>query len=563
MNFILKLLNEWAKRVGKTLDEDIGRSLSNLLAIEPSLAKNLSGIELLLRTWHSRLLKACQAAYLPSEGLLAGFSALCDCSLPAQELFKQWSEYVEEAQNTQDQEPPAELSNQKEALASLLQAASNPPAPKLSVTAPLFEALRGIQGWECGLGGASAHIAKLFGELGLKVCLVNLYHPVELARHFPSQTKRLAGWDESKPLLQDANREQEGAPLRTSYIIYYQEGEVLGGLAARATDRVVLRFHHWLGPQSPSEIKVRDVFGNESAWDFRGTVQGEWPWIPGFVVWKRDDNFLCFEFAPLEALETLAREFRYMFLSGLGINAPLGRGPQVAKDALWHQLRRLAENGVKIHFEFSGKPSPNAGISKWRRSLSDIVFSAGINDGELFYYTELSDCNFSSTKHNLRNVPRIFERYLRALFLARTLKLKRLYVHGNDVDLILLKEATPGVMRSEVMADLLGKGLVILFLLQRIHADNLEDFLKRAPAEFSKKSFMALLHFIENFAKYNKFSEEQKWNFLQQGYWVPSTRGEYAVAIVPVLWPETVLQQIDTTGAGDITSALSLIFAGP
>ena len=38
--------------------------------------------------------------------------------------------------------------------------------------------------------------------------------------------------------------------------------------------------------------------------------------------------------------------------------------------------------------------------------------------------------------------------------LAERLSLERLYVHGNDADLILRRDGSPGAMRDEVTADL-------------------------------------------------------------------------------------------------------------
>ena len=45
------------------------------------------------------------------------------------------------------------------------------------------------------------------------------------------------------------------------------------------------------------------------------------------------------------------------------------------------------------------------------------------------------------------------------------MSLDRLYVHGNDVDLILRRRGSPAAMRGEVAADQFAKGVVVLSVL--------------------------------------------------------------------------------------------------
>ena len=46
------------------------------------------------------------------------------------------------------------------------------------------------------------------------------------------------------------------------------------------------------------------------------------------------------------------------------------------------------------------------------------------------------------------------------------------------------------------------------------------------------------------------------------GYYLAQDRTDYSVAVVPVMWPETLNPGINTTGAGDICSGVSLIYSG-
>jgi len=569
----LTVLTNWASRAGRTLDADISRSLAALLRARPELANehHLERVVTALRAWHSRLLWACKGADPPCEGLLVGFSALCDQSLPAEELLAQWMAHCQEAVewiNDPEWKPQDPVRNEQEAIAFLLWSAQNPreeeAGGKATLTDQVFRAFGNIRGWKFQIGGASAHIAHLFGELGLKVCLVNLYHPPQLACMINSNAKRLKGWSQGMPELQSASQGQPGAPVRVSYIVHYRQGQNLANVFTQVFDRVVFRYPRWIGPKEWTQVKLIDADGSESEWAFLRREVNEWPWIPGFLLWEVNRNTLYLKFAPFEVIEALAQHYRYFLLSGIEVAAPLGDGPQPARDAFWRQLRHLVENGVRVHLEFSGLKT-TIGLSELKRAFSDILTSAGINDKELIACTNLRDACFarSTFRDRAQGASAIYERYLRARFLAEELKLNRLYVHGNDVDLILCKRGTPGSMRSEIMADLFAKGMVVLALIERADPEQWQRNVKQMPVEFPANAFKTLLELAEDMARDGALTPEEKWNLVERGYWVPPSVDEYAVGVVPVFWPESVLQKVDTTGAGDITSALSLIFSGP
>jgi hypothetical protein len=146
--------------------------------------------------------------------------------------------------------------------------------------------------------------------------------------------------------------------------------------------------------------------------------------------------------------------------------------------------------------------------------------------------------------------------------MAETLQLDRLYVHGNEVDLILRRNATPGILRQEIEADLFTKGLVVLAILKRsfktdwVHrARNLEELI------LAKKGFQALLRFTLDLYIDAGWSLEALEAFARNGYFCDPTPGAYSLAIVPVMWPGLPENTI-STGAGDICSGITLVYAG-
>lgn len=197
------------------------------------------------------------------------------------------------------------------------------------------------------------------------------------------------------------------------------------------------------------------------------------------------------------------------------------------------------------------------------RSIRNIIRSVGLNDEELSDIAGLSDFPLDE-----RSVPTgassIYYRYLQAKALAEVLHLDRLYVHGNKVDLILRKNATPGIMRQEIEADLFVKGLVVLAILKRsfkadwvMKARELEE----TELTLAKKGFRALLRFALDLYKEEHRGIEELEAFTRNGYYCDRSPGAYSLAIVPVMWPR-LPENIISTGAGDICSGITVVYAG-
>src|SRR5262249_10524814 len=122
----------------------------------------------------------------------------------------------------------------------------------------------------------------------------------------------------------------------------------------------------------------------------------------------------------------------------------------VIKHALCRQLDALARRGIVTHWEIGGINSPQllddlAEIAKGR------IKSASLNHTELKAITEGPE--FPPPRYHYplpAALSNILDRYNRALHVARALDLDELYVHGNDVDLIIRRRTTRGALRQEL-----------------------------------------------------------------------------------------------------------------
>jgi hypothetical protein len=172
----------------------------------------------------------------------------------------------------------------------------------------------------------------------------------------------------------------------------------------------------------------------------------------------------------------------------------------------------------------------------------------------------------------------IIRRYQAALHLCYELDLERLYVHANDLDLILRRDAKPTDLRNELQADLLAKWVVVLAAIQRRHRD-WESYLEKAyrSAASSRdpfhplspyllaKGFKRLIELFTDLAVIQPVLRDAKApsveELLLRGYWLNRNPGGYSVVGVPVMWPDLPIE-VNTTGAGDLCSGISAVYAG-
>jgi hypothetical protein len=267
-----------------------------------------------------------------------------------------------------------------------------------------------------------------------------------------------------------------------------------------------------------------------------------------------EGNTLHLAFADEETVRRIAADHHYLVLSGLS-PATFASGKGLAARELAAQIRSLTEGGATLHLEL-GSAAPEEAIAPLSEAIGGLVPSAGINDSELALLTSLPDFRVPVSSQKSA----VFQRYQRSVALAQRLGFQRLYVHGNDVDLILRQNGSPEAMRREIQADLFAKGVVVLAILQR----NLEDWpshaIQLAPV-LLWKGFQALIAFAWDLVDQRGQDEALFKKLVETGCTLADSPEGYAVAVVPVMWP-TLPPGIYPGGAGDICSSVSLVYAG-
>ncbi len=570
----------------------------------------LSQIVLLLSQWHARFRKSLSPIPPRGRGLeprptvLCAFTSVLDrvvdqaglnrllpwaaglMGLSSDELLDQAARRARSGRNSQGGSLSAMVHDPLDVVAALLYFFRHPPALKPAIgnlilrhqlEAFLSELppgqLRQV------LGGASAVAADILAELGVEARFYTMYHsPAQAQRHGPL-VRRL----ELEP-GQIAYRSAQRAgtyraagltldhPTASSIAFVYPAGFNFGNVQADQADGVIFR----RAPQSEKN--------EERPWDriwlhpIRGQVvalsapdaEDEWLWLPGFVRWWVEGSTLHLALADEETVRRIAAKHHYLILSGL---SPATFAPRegLAAGELAAQLRSLAEGGATLHLELGGA-APEETIAPLAKAIGGLVPSAGINDNELALLTSLSDFRvpfdgvYPEQSRRAQDRPvsphrsAVFQRYQRALALAQRLGLQRLYVHGNDVDLILRQNGSPDVMRREIEADLFAKGVVVLAILQR----SLEDWPSRAiqlAPVLLWKGFQALIAFAWDLVDQRGQDEVPFKELVETGYALADSPRGYAVAVVPVMWP-TLPPGIYPGGAGDICSSVSLVYAG-
>jgi len=462
------------------------------------------------------------------------------------------------------------------------------------------------------LGGASAVAADILAELGVEARFYTMYHsPAQARRHGPlTHRLELKSGQNSEPITY-RSAQRAGTydiasltldhPTSSSIAFVYQAGFTLGNVQAAQADGVIFR----RAPQSKKEERPWDRIclhptRGQSVALSTPDAEDEWLWLPGFVRWWVEGNILHLAFADEETVRRIAGDHHYLILSGLSTatfsplsSSTFAPGEGLASRELAAQIRSLAEGGATLHLELGFvvsaprpeprpeprrrarpeqdeglgmKDQPNGGvapegtIAPLAEAISGLVSSAGINDNELALLTSLSDFCVPVSPHRSA----VFQRYQRAVALVQRLGLQRLYVHGNDVDLILRRNGSPEAMRREIEADLFAKGVVVLAVLQRSLEDWPSHAIQLAPV-LLWKGFQALIAFAWDLVDQRGQGQGANLSYFKEvietGYALADSPEGYAVAVVPVMWP-TLPRGIYPGGAGDICSSVSLVYSG-
>jgi len=570
----------------------------------------LSQIVLLLSQWHARFRKSLSPGLSETKGpapprgrgleprptVLCAFTSVLDrvvdqaglsqllpwaarlMGLSPDELLDRAARRARSGRNSQGGSLSATVHDPLDVVAALLYFFRHPPALKpvigdLTLRHQLEAFLAGLPSGQFRhvLGGASAVAADILAELGVEARFYTMYHsPAQAQRHGPL-ARRLdlePGPITYRPAQRAGMYRAAGLtldhPTPSSTAFVYQAGFTVGNVQADQADGVIFR----RAPQSRKEkrpwnrIWLHPIRGQAVTFS-APEAEDEWLWVPGFVRWWVEGNTLHLAFADEETVRRIAADHHYLVLSGLSpaTFSPLSSStfapPEegLAAREVAAQIHSLAEGGATLHLELGGVASEEA-IAPLAEAIGGLVSSAGINDHELALLTSLSDFYVPVSPHRST----IFQRYQRAVALAQRLGLQRLYVHGNEVDLILRQNGSPEAMRREIEADLFAKGVVVLAILQRSLEDWPSHAIQLAPV-LLWKGFQALIAFAWDLVDQRGQDEALFKELVETGYALADSPEGYAVAVVPVMWP-TLPPGIYPGGAGDICSSVSLVYAG-
>ena len=550
--------------------------------------------------WHARFRKSLSPEP-PRESVLCAFTSVTDW-LVAQDDLKalvQWAAHelglspgalLEQAgqrarsgTNSRGGDLTAEVLDLTDLIAALIYFFESPPGLKpvardraLCDQLDAFLASRPAGRVRRVLGGAAAVAADVLAELEAgDAALFTLYHSAAQAMDHRQSVRRLTLGEAEADLTfvsartpgvyQVAGKVYEH-PTSTSTVFSYDAGFALDPFRAFLTDRVIFR-RAPRGPEPPPwrEIRVHPMAGEPVAWAFPRAAD-EWPWLPGFLRWWVEGGTLHLALVGQELLRRIAERYHYLVLSGLGPGSfdlfdAAGPLPQLIAREVAAQLHILARAGATLHLEVSGSLGRHQRIAPLAEALGGSVRSLGLNDVELAQMTDMADFQVALEAGRSE----MYGRYRRALTLAERLSLDRLYVHGNDADLILRRHGSPGVMRGEVVADLFAKGVVVLSVLQR-SGPAWQERARRLSPVLLWRGFEALISLASDLAAESHPDDGEAYRrqleaTLDAGYALAPERGEYAVAVVPVMWP-VLPRSIHPGGAGDVCSSVSLVYTG-
>lgn len=559
-----------------------------------------SRITVAVHRWHARFRKSLSPEP-PFETVLCAFTSVSDHLVDQQDLkaliqwaarqqgltpavlLKQAGQRAERGMNSQGSDLTVEVFDLTDLIAALLYFFESPPGLKPVVRHRLLrDQLDSFLGSRPSgrvrrvLGGASAVTADVLAELEIgDAALYTLYHSAVQAMDHRRDVHRLV-LGNAEPALTIVSVRMPGLyqvageayehPTSASTIFSYDAGFALGPFRASLTDRVILR-HAPRGLEPPPwrEIKLHPIAGEPVTWTLSHAAN-EWPWLPGFLRWWVEEETLHLAFIGEDLLRCIAGRYRYIILSGVGPDTFGVSGTdnplrQLIADEVTTQLRILTDAGTKLHLEISGSIGRHQRIEPLTRALAGSVCSLGLNDVELIQMTNMADFQVVLEP----GWSGIYERYRRALALAERLSLDRLYVHGNDADLILRRNGSPGALRGDVSADLFAKGVVVLSVLQR-SGPTWQERARHLSPVLLWRGFEALISLASDLAAERHPDDGEAYQrqleaMLDAGYTLASQSNGYGVAIVPVMWP-VLPRSIHPGGAGDICSSVSLVYAG-
>jgi len=421
------------------------------------------------------------------------------------------------------------------------------------------------------LGGAPAIIAEALTQLGVDARVYSMYHSITQAHRFePRLDTKWLDLCAGQPVYRQAHGAgQRGHPTRNTIVLAYSQGLALksNSKPAQNTDRLLLVMRPYVGARPLTSCFVRRM--KHKPISIAPDCPPEWPSVAGFVTWRlggASRSQLQINFMSSEVVTRLARDHHYVVLNAPGLGQL--QQPNDLTKALLEQIQILSDAGATIHMEISGgADSEKHKFAPFAQSLRGWVRSMGINHKELAQVASLRDFPSQAIapivgSHTLE----VYHRFVQAACFADALKLERLYVHGNDVDLILRRGTSEAALQQEVHADLFTKGAAIVSILLR---NGLDPQTYSLPRALYHEGFRALVELAWQFSREKSGLGLTKRKALfrrivNDGHYLAAGRDEYSFAAVPVMWPEAVRLDpgINVTGAGDICSGFSLIYSG-
>lgn len=440
------------------------------------------------------------------------------------------------------------------------------------------------------LGGLPAIVGNTLSLLGTKSCFYSLYHGEGVRSLITSRVSwlELAAGDNKTTLVHIAAREEARSehPVRHGVALAYDAGASTGNFCTQAqlkgaqvkkTDRQLLVLQYPIGNRNWGQWYVAGKLAKHDA------GEQEWPTRPGFFRWQVLNNELRFEYAD-DALESLGMRYGYLILSGPQLGDALKDGfTQTMK-----QLRVIRGSGSVTHLELSGyaKREDDGNFGPFSQDAKDTFDSIGVNADELPSYfrlaTRVSADKWPDQKSR-ESASEPPQRLREAVAVARALDIQRLYVHGNDIDIILRRRPRVGVgeraeashmpsvkpytefadrdpLVLEAISDLFAKAAVLAATLQRNQIPPAEA-VSYLPLGYGDKTIKAMTGMV--IAARGQVSNSDS-GVAMVPHIALDVYEDYDAVFVPCLWipSETALRNFSATGAGDITSGVSIVYSG-
>lgn len=426
-------------------------------------------------------------------------------------------------------------------------------------------------------GGASVNIGDALAGLGFTCHFFWPYHSQRLANTLLSCSGGSGAyrcwfddhwnWGKSDFDEEGGKTDQTGCPhpVRMSLILPFtaETTPIKGGfrdIVPTQPGRVIFQFHGYRPPVFFAQVNSGVV---------EGVDLNEVEWKPSLIFcrWRGADENTPVEAvaAESEAVQNIPVNYHRLILSGF---------QHVKEKTAIEELGNQCDD-MNVHHEISSGFETRNEVENYCSALRSVYEkaaekTAGMNHEELTAFTSWDHTTvYAVTPPAERDS--FLQSYFRAEMVRSTLKLDWLYVHGNDIDIAVVRK-DPNVSRKQMKefmgglrdAMLLAKAAVFAALHVRSGITNVNTDDTDLAICCSPKGFLALYQFSLAFARQYGASEAHENRLLEQllfeGYVLDDDKHVPLVITVPVYWPPTK-KGCSLTGAGDITSGITASFA--